>query len=64
MSAVPRHVQLASRERVTRLRQAAAAYWKRRPCFICRRYGWCQHREPQIADAEAQRTWGGARRRG
>ena len=27
--------------------------WARRPCFICDRLGWCQHREPVADVAEA-----------
>jgi len=31
----------------------AERYWAHRPCFICERVGWCRHREPGIAAAEA-----------
>jgi hypothetical protein len=34
-------------------RTEAERYWAHRPCFICEHYGWCSHREPGIAAAEA-----------
>ncbi len=30
---------------------AVARRFQSRPCFICERYGWCGHREPEIERA-------------